>query len=94
MTQEEYDTTPDTHLLKVLPEYFRDVLDNTKQFEIRKNDRDFKEGDILKLREYDPVKNEYSGWWVAATFERVYPLDGIGISGFVAMSIKTFESND
>ncbi len=41
-----------THELKILPEYFEAVSDGTKTFELRNNDRDFKVGDILILKEY------------------------------------------
>lgn len=47
------------HELKVWPEYFHSLLNGTKAFEVRKNDRDFQEGDILILREYDPIVDEY-----------------------------------
>ena len=40
------------HLLKILPEYFKEVVKGTKTFEVRKNDRPFKVGDILVLAEY------------------------------------------
>lgn len=41
------------HNLKILPVFFRAVADGTKTFEIRKNDRKFNVGDLIKLREYD-----------------------------------------
>lgn len=41
------------HDLKILPEFFRAVVDGRKRFEIRKNDRNFAEGDALILREFD-----------------------------------------
>jgi hypothetical protein len=40
------------HHLKIKPEFFVAVRDNKKTFEIRKNDRNFKVGDILNLREF------------------------------------------
>ena len=40
------------HLLKILPEYFKEVVKGTKTFEVRKNDRGFRVGDILVLAEY------------------------------------------
>lgn len=49
----------DTHELKILPQYFQAVWDGTKNFELRRNDRDYKVGDILLLREY--VNGEYTG---------------------------------
>lgn len=41
------------HDLKIEPKYFDAVLSGKKRFEIRKNDRDYKEGDQVTLREYD-----------------------------------------
>lgn len=48
-----------THELKILPQYYNDVVHRGKCFEIRKNDRDYKVGDKLILREYDNGK--YTG---------------------------------
>ncbi len=42
-----------SHDLKIEPKYFDAVWSGKKPFEIRKNDRDFKEGDQVTLREYD-----------------------------------------
>lgn len=39
------------HELKILECYFEAVRDGRKTFEIRKNDRDFRTGDYLILRE-------------------------------------------
>lgn len=47
--------------LKTWPEPFRNLGARIKPFELRYNDRDFQVGDILCLREFDPVKGEYSG---------------------------------
>lgn len=44
------------HLLNCYPEYFEAIMDGIKTFECRYNDRDFKVGDELLLREYDPQK--------------------------------------
>lgn len=45
------------HELKVWPEYFEEVQKGNKTFEIRKNDRDYKTGDVILLQEYDPNKS-------------------------------------
>jgi hypothetical protein len=50
-----------THELKTWPPYFGQVLSGEKTFEVRKNDRDYKVGDELHLREWDPSLEEYSG---------------------------------
>lgn len=41
------------HELKLFTDYFMAVIEGKKTFEIRKNDRDFHEGDLLALNEYD-----------------------------------------
>lgn len=47
-----------THKLKTLPKYFKAQILGNKQFEVRKNDRDFHVGDVLVLEEWD---NQYTG---------------------------------
>jgi ASC-1-like (ASCH) protein len=39
------------HELKIEKQYYEKVVSGDKTFEIRKNDRDFKTGDIIKLNE-------------------------------------------
>jgi uncharacterized protein DUF3850 len=48
------------HDLKVCPEFFEKLLSGEKTFEIRKDDRGFRAGDTLLLREYLPGA-EYTG---------------------------------
>ncbi len=40
------------HRLKISPKYLNDILDGSKKFELRKDDRNFKVGDVLKLKEW------------------------------------------
>lgn len=47
-----------THNLKTWSCYFTEVLAGNKTFELRKNDRDYKIGDILNLIEVDEINFE------------------------------------
>lgn len=80
------------HVLKILPEYYEAVLSSKKTFEIRKNDRDFKVGDTLLLKEW----NEHEGRFTDRQLhcEITYILEGteeterFGLkNGFCVMSI-------
>lgn len=50
-----------THKLKTVQPYFERCWLQSKRFEVRKNDRDFREGDTVYLQEYDSEKETYSG---------------------------------
>lgn len=41
------------HNLKIAPKYLRDIIIGAKRFEVRRNDRNYKVGDILSLEEFD-----------------------------------------
>lgn len=84
------------HELKTWPEYFRPILDGTKTFEVRENDRGFAVGDTLRLLEFDPVKDgddRYTGREVSVRV--TYVLDGKGIFGLrpghVVMGIERID---
>lgn len=49
------------HELKCLPEYFEALASGKKTFEIRKNDRGFKVGDLIALNEFEPTDEPYEG---------------------------------
>ena len=62
------------HELKILPKWFEDVQSNKKNFEIRKNDRDFKVGDTLMLKEW--YKGKFTERYVLREIEYIYQGDG------------------
>lgn len=79
------------HELKCWRAYFQATVDGHKRFELRKNDRRYKVGDILQLREYNIETNKYTGreFWVRVTYilehgEWLKP-------GYVCMSIEPIE---
>ena len=73
------------HELKILPEYFEAVVRGIKTFEVRKDDRPYKPGDVLVLREYDAQK--YTGRTCGA--DVLYVLRGEYCrDGYCIMSIK------
>jgi hypothetical protein len=49
------------HELKCWPEYFEPIWIGLKRFDLRKNDRGFKVGDVVLLREYEPPKSQVQG---------------------------------
>lgn len=52
---------PQIHELKILPQYFNEVVSGNKQFELRQDNRDYQIGDMLLLKEYLADKDEYTG---------------------------------
>lgn len=75
------------HELKILPEYYCDVANGKKTFELRKHDRDYKVGDTLILREY--ANGKYTAWYIKR--EIVYILEGgqYGLEkGYCILGIK------
>ncbi|MCR4328538.1 MAG: DUF3850 domain-containing protein [Patescibacteria group bacterium] len=46
---------------KIWPKYFDAVASGKKRFELRLNDFEVREGDVLILEEWDPKIKEYTG---------------------------------
>lgn len=76
------------HALKTWPEFYQAIDAGKKTFEIRKDDRGYNVGDVLVLREYDPIKDTYSG---RVEMKRVTYITQFGMAdGFVCMGFQTF----
>ncbi|WP_422698913.1 DUF3850 domain-containing protein [Enterococcus durans] len=89
-----------THELKILPEYFEAVVSGRKQFEIRKNDRDYKVGDQLILRECRTyIQQDLHGLFKAAysytgnSYKAMitYITDYMQRGGYVVLGIRGME---
>ena len=60
-----------THYLKAWLEYFNDVCENKKKFELRKNDRDFQIGDEVVLQAWDNEEGKYTGYYYRITIKYI-----------------------
>ena len=74
------------HELKISPEYFDAVYSGVKPFEVRRNDRPFKVGDSLLLKEYDaksylPYTGRETVKVITYILDNEYCLDGYVILG-------------
>ena len=58
-----------THSLKTWPEYFEAVVDGSKTFEVRDNDRGYRVGDTLLLKEWAPHKTAVGGRYTGREVE-------------------------
>lgn len=79
------------HELKTWPEYFCLVWDGLKQFEVRKNDRHFQEGDSVLLKEWSSISG-YTGRQIMVTITYVFRGGELGglMPGYVVFG---FEEN-
>lgn len=78
-----------THDLKIHPEPFEAVTKGVKTFEYRFDDRGYKVGDILKLREYDPTQKTFTNKQIEVEVTFLMKGGQYDIpTGYVIMSIK------
>lgn len=76
------------HNLKIWPVYFIPLANGHKDFEIRRNDRDYKVGDTLTLKEYLRVEGTYTGKVLMKRIKYItdYP---VGLQpGFVVLGLE------
>lgn len=73
------------HELKIFPEYYNAVVSGLKTFEVRYNDRDFKVGDSLILKEYSGVS--YTGRQTNVVVTYIVDDPSYCKEGYVIMSI-------
>lgn len=73
------------HILKCWPQYFDLLWTGKKRAEVRVNDRNYREGDFLVLREFDPTRahsfadpdRACSGRWIVARVASVVDLSSV-----------------
>ena len=76
------------HELKISPEYFKDVIEGRKSFEVRKFDRPFHEDDLLALNEYDAKNKRYTGNSCLVYIDYILTDEKYCRAGYVIMAIK------
>lgn len=77
-----------THALKTWPKYFGAVMAGVKTFEVRKMDRPFAVGDTLRLEEWDPETQQYTGAMLLKAVTYVLPGGQFGIEpGFCVLGL-------
>jgi hypothetical protein len=59
------------HELKVWMNYYEDIAEGKKNFELRFNDRNFQVGDVLRLREYNEKENYYTDREITKTISYI-----------------------
>ena len=64
MAKKQKHRPPKTHEVKSHPEQFTAMVMGLKPWEVRKNDRDYRMGDILAISEWDPAKGQFTGFSV------------------------------
>jgi hypothetical protein len=75
------------HELKLAQPYYNQVKNESKRFEVRKNDRDFKISDHLLLREWSEVEG-YSGNYLICEVLTILENENYCKRGYIIMSIS------
>jgi len=84
--------TKRTHIIKTLSQYFRVTRNGKKSFEVRLNDRDYRVGDTLKLRESDE-QGYFLGRTITCKIGYILNLDvlaGLEDSNYVVLGLEDF----
>lgn len=76
------------HDLKILEEFLGAVVDGLKSFEVRRNDRDFRVGDVLNLKEWDNLHEAFTGVRVQRRVS--YITDYEQKPGFVVLGLQNW----
>lgn len=77
------------HQLKTWTQFYKEIAAGRKNFEVRKNDRNFKHGDVLILKEWLPTSQKYTGEIMRVKVDYILYGGQFGIEqGFCVMSIS------
>lgn len=76
------------HVLKILPQYFKDIESGIKTFEIRKKDRPYKVDDCLYLLEYNLETKTKTGKGSIVIVTYILDNEDYCKSGYVVLGIR------
>lgn len=83
------------HRLKIYPQYFQQIKHGNKNFEIRKNDRNYELYDEILLEEFVPkgYNNNEEGYYTGQICHRkivyIFKDEGFGLEkGYVILSLE------
>ena len=89
------------HEVKSWPHLFEAIMAGQKRHELRRNDRDYRVGDVLILREYLPASGEYSGrqltvevTYLTSTSTPCAISDSVLMDGYCILSVRLLEGEE
>lgn len=85
-------TDQNIHIVKIAKDYAMAVIDGRKRFEIRKNDRDYKPGDLLIMRVFHPEKGFLPFHPIVS--EITYLTDYEQKEGYVVLGIRVYKPEE
>lgn len=82
---------PQIHDLKIHTNFYNDVITGRKKFEIRKNDRDYQEGDLVILHEIE--EDNLAQWHTGEKVKMkiTYITDYAQQNGYVVLGIEPWD---
>lgn len=82
---------PRVHQLKVECEFYASLSLHLKNFEVRKNDRNFQVNDILILREWSAAIEAYTGLYLCAQISYILDDPRYCKESYVILGLKFIE---
>lgn len=76
------------HDVKCWPEYYEPLERGDKTLELRLNDRNYRVGDVLHQREWEPLEHRYTGRSSRYLVTHIIRGGEWLVPGYVAMSIR------
>ena len=76
------------HVLKCWPKYFEELFSGKKTFDIRRNDRDYKVGEFLDIKEWCPTTEKFSGRSVFFKISHTTAEPKWVQKGYIGLSLK------